>query len=42
MRWAGHVARTGKRIDAYKILWGDLMEGRGADEKGIFRWILET
>jgi hypothetical protein len=47
MRWAGHVARMGKRIDAYKVLWRDIMEtdylkDLVIDGRRVFRWILET
>jgi hypothetical protein len=38
---------VGRRIDAYKVLWGYLMEGDyledlGVDGRIIFRWILKT
>jgi hypothetical protein len=26
MRWAGHVAHMGERIDAYRVWWGNLRE----------------
>jgi len=47
MRWAGNVARVGKKIDAYKFLWRDLMERDyleelGVDGRIIYRWILKT
>jgi len=47
MRGAGNVARVEKRIDAYKVLWGDLKvrdysEDLGVDGMIIFRWISKT
>jgi len=43
----GEFNMCGKRIDAYKVLWGELMEGDyfedpGVDGRIIFRWILKT
>jgi hypothetical protein len=46
MRWAGHVARMGARMNAYRILVGN-PEGRiplGRQDVGgwtILKWILE-
>jgi hypothetical protein len=46
MRWAGHVARTGERRGAYRIL-GGRSEGRkhlgdpGVDGRIILKWILK-
>jgi hypothetical protein len=35
MRWAGHVARMGEGRGAYRIMWGDLMEGDHLEDPGI-------
>jgi len=44
MRWAGHVARMGKRRGVYRILVGKpeskrLLGRQGVDGKIILRWI---
>jgi hypothetical protein len=44
MRWAGHVARVGKRRDLYRVLVGNLrerdhLEDPGLDGRIILRWI---
>jgi hypothetical protein len=44
MRWAGHVARTGDRRGAYRILVGrrdrnNHLEETGIDESIILKWI---
>jgi hypothetical protein len=47
MRWAGHVARMGKKRGAYRILMG-ILEGRhhlgdpGVDGRIILKWIFNT
>jgi hypothetical protein len=47
MRWAGHVARTGEKRNAYRILVGKPGEkgttGKNKDVGGwtILKWILE-
>ena len=37
MRWAGHVARMGKRIDLYRVLVGK-PEGKGPLGRPRSRW----
>jgi hypothetical protein len=46
LRWAGHVARMGKRKGVYRVLvWkiggGDHMKDPGIDGRMILKWILE-
>jgi hypothetical protein len=46
MRWAGHVARMGKREVLTGFWWGDLMEGDhlgypGVDGRIILKWIFK-
>jgi hypothetical protein len=47
MRWAGHVARMGKRGVHTGFWWGDLREGDhlgdpGIDGRIILKWIFKT
>jgi hypothetical protein len=44
MTWEKHVARMGKRTDAYRVLMGNLrerdhLEGPGVHRRIILRWI---
>ena len=41
MKWAGHVAHTGKRRGAYRSLWGDHLEDSGTDGGMILKWIFK-
>jgi hypothetical protein len=46
MIWAGHVARMGEEMTAYRILWEsqkerDHWEDQGVGEWTILKWILE-
>jgi hypothetical protein len=38
MRWAGHVARMGEKMNAYRILWGN-PEGKRSLRKPRRRWV---
>ena len=45
-RWAGHVARMGKRRAVYRFWWGNLRErdqlgDPGVDGRVILRWIFK-
>jgi hypothetical protein len=47
MKWAGHVARVGKRRVVYRVFWGtishrDHLEKLVAVGKIILRWIFRT
>jgi hypothetical protein len=47
MRWAGHVARMGKRRGVYRVLVGNLRErghlgDPGVGKRIILRWIFRT
>ena len=35
MRWAGHVARMGKRRGAYRVLVGNLKERDHLEDRGV-------
>jgi hypothetical protein len=41
MKWAGHVARNGEKVNAYGVLMGKQQERLGADGQIIINLILE-
>jgi hypothetical protein len=38
MRWAGHVARFGKREVCTGIWWGNLRESKHLEDSGVRKW----
>jgi hypothetical protein len=40
MRWAGHVARMGKKRNAYRILMGKPGERDHWEDQGVGGWII--